>query len=52
MSTLLIIVLAFVLLGGGLGWSYGDGAYRGYVGPGLGTVLVVLLILYLAGMLR
>lgn len=47
MTTLIIVILIIVLLGGALGY------HQGWVGGpgigGLGLVLVVLLILWLAG---
>jgi hypothetical protein len=55
MSTVLIIVLVIILLGGG-GW-YG-GVYNGFpggqvgYGGGIGTILVIVLILWSLGVLR
>jgi len=50
----LVIVLVLVFgLGGGY-WGHSQwGADNGYIGPGigLGTILVILLILYLLGVL-
>ena len=56
MSTLgliLVILLAIVLFGGGLGYrgGYGDSPYYGYGIGGIGLVLVILLILALVGRL-
>ena len=56
MSTLgliLVILLAIVLFGGGLGYrgGYGDSPYYGYGIGGIGLVLVILLILALTGRL-
>jgi hypothetical protein len=52
MSTLLIIIILLLIFGGGGGYY----AHSLYGGPGLGgvlgTVLVVLLILWLLGVLR
>jgi hypothetical protein len=50
--TLLIIIILFVLLFGGFSYGYGNGQYRGYTGPGVGVILFVLLILWLAGVIR
>ena len=51
MSTLLIILI-IVILFGGVGWGYNSGGaypYRGIALPGIGGVLLVLLVLYLLG---
>jgi hypothetical protein len=55
LGTLLLIVVLFLLINGRFGWV-GPGPWYGgnpqYVGGGLGTVLVVLLVLWLLGILR
>ncbi len=53
--TLLIIVVVLILLFGGFGYGYGaNGAYpyRGFALPGVGGLLVILLVLYLLGVFR
>jgi hypothetical protein len=50
MSTLLIIILILVLVGGFGSYSYEP--FRGYTLPGAGAVLFILLVLYLIGVLR
>ena len=48
---LLIIILIVLLLGfGGIGYRGGYG--RGYYGGGLGTLVLILVILYLLGFFR
>jgi hypothetical protein len=52
--TLLIVILLIVLLFGGFGYSYRAGdayPYRTYAGPGLGVIVVVLLVLYFVGII-
>ena len=54
MSTLLLVLLLLFIFGG-FGYGYtANGAYpyRGYATPGVGFVLVVLLVLYLLGYLH
>lgn len=54
MSTLLIIVL-ILLIFGGIGFGYSGGGtypYRQWATPGVGGILVVLLVLYLLGVFR
>jgi hypothetical protein len=48
---ILIIVLIVLLLGGGGGYYYGGG-YPHAFGGGLGTVILVLLVLWLFGAFR
>ena len=53
--SLLLIILVVVLLFGGFSYGYtSNGAYpyRGYATPGIGFVLIVLLVLYLTGHLH
>ena len=53
--SLLLIILIIVFVFGGLGYGYSsNGAYpyRGYATPGIGFVLIVLLVLYLTGHLH
>ena len=47
---LLLLILLLLLLGGGGGY-YGHRrwGYRGGAGVGLGTILLIVLIIYLAG---
>ena len=50
-NMLIIIILVVLLLGfGGVGYRGGYG--RGYYGGGLGTLVLILIILYLLGYLR
>lgn len=48
---MLLIILLILVFGGGFGY-WGHRQYGGYAGPGigLGTLLVILLVLYLLGM--
>jgi hypothetical protein len=53
--TILLVLILFVLLFGGVSYGYGAGGkypYRSYSMPGAGTLLVVLLVLYLLGVFR
>jgi hypothetical protein len=50
--TTLTIIIVFVLVFGGFSYGYCNGRYRGYTGPGVGVILFVLLILWLAGVIR
>lgn len=49
MSLILIIVLLFVLFGGGYGWHRSGYSGGPYLGGGLGLILVVVLVLALMG---
>jgi hypothetical protein len=52
-ATLLILLIIFcVLCFGGGGWGYRSGNPQyGHTGIGLGTILLILLILFLCGVL-
>ena len=49
--TIILIILVVLIFGGGLGfwWHNQYGATNGYAGPGIGfgTILVILLVLFL-----
>lgn len=47
---LIVVLLIVLLLFGGIGWHGGYGP--GYYGGGIGTILVVLLVLWLLGVIR
>ena len=48
MNLLIILVVILLLFGGGLGY-YGHSNWGGYAGPGigLGTLLIVVLVIFL-----
>jgi len=46
---LLLIILLLVLGGGGGYYGHSRWGYRGGTGIGMGTILLVLLVVYLAG---
>jgi hypothetical protein len=55
MPTIFIIILVILLLGGGLGWHQGyynhfPGGQVGY-GGGLGTMVIILLVLWFFGVI-
>lgn len=55
MPTILVIIIVIILLGGGLGYHQGyynnfPGGPVGY-GGGLGTIVIILLILWLLGII-
>jgi energy-coupling factor transporter transmembrane protein EcfT len=50
-GTILIVIFIFIMLGGGGGYYYGGG-YPHAFGSGLGTVLLVLLVLWFFGVFQ
>lgn len=48
---LLIIVVLLVLAGGGGYYGHTRWGYRGGAGIGLGTILLILLVIYMLGLL-
>lgn len=48
---LLIIVVLLVLAGGGGYYGHSRWGYRGGAGIGLGTILLILLVIYMLGLL-
>jgi hypothetical protein len=50
LGTILIVIFIFIMLGGG-GYYYGGG-YPHAFGSGLGTVLLVLLVLWFFGVFQ
>jgi hypothetical protein len=51
MSTLLVIILVLVLIGSLPTWPY-SGGWGWYPAGGLGTILVIILILWLLGVVK
>jgi hypothetical protein len=49
---ILLIILLLVLGGGGGYYGHSRWGYRGGAGIGLGTVLLILLIVYMLGIIR
>ena len=49
---IVLIVLIILLAGGGGYWGHSRWGYSGGAGIGLGTILLILLIVYLLGGLR
>jgi len=50
---LILLIILILLLGGGGGYyGYGRWGYRGGAGISLGTILLLVLIVYLVGGLR
>ena len=47
---ILILLLILILIFGGVGWHGGYGPV--YYGGGIGTIVVILLILWMCGILR
>lgn len=48
---LLIIVVLLLLAGGGGYYGHSRWGYRGGAGIGLGTILLILLVIYMLGLL-
>ena len=50
---LIVLIIVIILLAGGGGyWGHSRWGYSGGAGIGLGTILLILLIVYLMGGLR
>lgn len=49
---ILLVIVLLLMLGGGGYYGYGRWGLRGGAGVGLGTVLAILLVVYMLGLFR